>query len=80
MNDKKPVKSSEAQVKANITQNKRRIGTPTFSAIRFDKLDDEKKLAEINETISLFGTNKKDAVIAAFKLLRERLDSEKDKK
>lgn len=78
MNDTKASTSNKAQVQANITQNEKRKGGISFSAIRFDPAD-ELNLNTINATIKAFGSTRKDAVVAAFKLLQERLDTEKKK-
>jgi hypothetical protein len=74
-NDNKPSKTNEAQVKANVTQNEKRKGVPSFSAIRFDKPEDEENLKAINLTIESFGSTKKNTVVAAFKLLQKNFDS-----
>lgn len=78
MNDDKPKPKSKAQVWANENQNRRRKGLPSFSAIRFDWLDEEKLIA-INETIALYGSNRKNALVAAFKLLQKDLESKEKK-
>ena len=81
MNDNKPSKLNEAQVKANVAQNVKRKskGVPSFSAIRFDKPEDAEKLKAINLTIESFGSTKKNAVVAAFELLQKDLDSKEKK-
>lgn len=79
MNDNKQSKLNKAQIMANIAQNEKRKGLPLFSAIRFDKPEDAEKLKTINKTIELFGSTKKNAVVAAFKLLQKDLDSKENK-
>lgn len=56
---------TEAQQKALERQNKKRKGSPTFSAIR---LDSEEQKEFIDQAFSKFGT-RKDALIKAAELL-----------
>ena len=60
-----------AQQNANKAQNEKRLGTPTFSTVRFQ---DKDSLDDITKTIKLFGGTKEASLIAAYKLLKKSID------
>lgn len=59
-----------AQQRANEKQNRKRQGTPTFSAVRFKNAE---ALDEINRIIKGTGKTKEAALIAAFRALKKEL-------
>lgn len=61
----------EWQKKANINQNEKRKGTPTYAAVR---LSSEKEKKWLNTIIEKYGGTKKDSLIAAYKLLEKELN------
>jgi len=58
--------TNDAQRKANEKQNKKRLGQPTFSAVRFTS---QSELNNVNNTIEMFGGTREQALVKAFKLL-----------
>lgn len=61
-------KRSEAQIKAEKKYGKKRVGTPTFSAVRLDSKQQKKR---IDKAIEKSGMTRKEALIKAFELFEQ---------
>lgn len=60
-----------AQKKANRVQDSKRKGSPSFSAVRLDSVEQKK---EIDDVFSKFNT-RKEALILAAQLLKDNIDN-----
>lgn len=80
---KKSTNPKEDNTSSDLARNERRRGTPTFSAIRHDRLAsptaNQKEKASVDAIIEKHGGTRREALLAAFALLDVELTKEKMK-
>ncbi|MBU0801301.1 MAG: hypothetical protein KKA05_09895 [Alphaproteobacteria bacterium] len=64
-------KKADWQKTANVNQNEKRRGSPTFAAVRFKSQADKDWLDSV---VKMFNGTKEESLIAAYRLLEKELD------